>query len=226
MPTFLHIDSSVQPDSSRSLTKRLSRAVIDAVLARAPESLIISRDIGANPPPLISSEWVTAAFTAEAERTTTQQAVLAHSEVLIEELKAADVIVLGAPMYNYGMPGPLKAWFDAVIRLDKTFTFDLARGDAPLAPVLTNKTLVLLTSNGEFGFEPGGINAHKNHLAPHIRTCAHYLGVERMLQLGIDYQEFRDDRHAASVEAAFNAIPALADTLLLATSPRPAHAST
>ena len=56
------------------------------------------------------------------------------------------------------MPAALKAWFDQVVRIDKTFTFDLTRGDAPLEPILVGKTLILLTSWGEFGFAAGGPN--------------------------------------------------------------------
>ena len=60
-------------------------------------------------------------------------------------------------MHNYGMPSALKSWFDKVIRIEKTFTFDLARGDFPLEPIMGGKTLVVLSSRGEFGFGPGGM---------------------------------------------------------------------
>jgi FMN-dependent NADH-azoreductase len=54
-------------------------------------------------------------------------------------------------MHNYGMPAVLKAWFDQVVRIQKSFTFDLARGDRPLEPILSGKTLVALNSCGQFG---------------------------------------------------------------------------
>ncbi|MEQ8233811.1 MAG: NAD(P)H-dependent oxidoreductase, partial [Gammaproteobacteria bacterium] len=125
------------------------------------------------------------------------------------EVEAADVIVIGAPMYNYGMPAALKAWFDQIVRIDRTFTFDLARGDQPLEPMLSGKQVVVLASWGEFGFEPGGQNAAHNHLVPHIRTCSRYLGAESFDFLAIEYQEFGDERHEASKREAFNEIPAL-----------------
>ncbi len=65
------------------------------------------------------------------------RATLAYSDSAIAELVAADLIVLGTPMYNYGMPSALKAWVDQVIRVGRTFSFDLARGDWPLEPLLS-----------------------------------------------------------------------------------------
>lgn len=113
-------------------------------------------------------------------------------------------------MYNYGMPALLKAWFDQIIRINKTFDFDLARGDKPLAPIFSGKTLVIITSSGEFGFEKGGINEHKNHLAPHIRTLSKYLGVEVIYEVASEYQEFGDERHEKSLRDAESTIEDLA----------------
>lgn len=215
MTTILHIDASVQPDPERSLSKRLSRTFVDAWLERAPDTTVIPRDVGAHPPPLICGEWVAAAFAPVEQRTQKQLDELALSDVLIDEIARADVIAMGTPMYNYGMPGPLKSWFDKVIRINKTFTFDLARGDVPLEPVMHGKTLVILSSHGEYGFEPGGPNESKNHLETHIRTCAHYLGVDKVHVIGIDYQEFGGARHEASVRDAFSAVFELVDTLVV-----------
>jgi FMN-dependent NADH-azoreductase len=128
----------------------------------------------------------------------------------------SDLIVLGTPMYNYGMPSTLKAWFDQVIRIDKTFRFDLARGDFPLEPILHGKLLVLLTACGEFGFAPSGIREHMNHLVPHIKTCVPYLGVDverDFFHIGIEYQEFADSRHQQSIQQAQEAIPPLVQML-------------
>jgi FMN-dependent NADH-azoreductase len=105
-------------------------------------------------------------------------------------------------MYNYGMPAILKAWFDQILRVNKTFTFDLARGDFPIEPILSGKVLVLLTSSGEFGFTVGGVRQHMNHLGPHIKELAKYLGVEKHYEIGSEYQEFSDHRHSSSVKQA------------------------
>lgn len=212
MTTLLHIDASARGD--RSLSRKLSKAFVDQWLAREPGATVASRDIGRNPPPHVTETWVAAAFTAPADRTSDQHEELHLSDDLIGELDRANIIVIGTPMYNYGMPSALKSWFDKVIRIGKTFTFDLARGDFPLEPVMSGKTLVVLSSRGEFGFGPGGVRESMNHLETHIFTCAHYLGVQESHLIAIDYQEFDDERHRQSVAAAFAAIPVLVDQCL------------
>lgn len=127
---------------------------------------------------------------------------LSLSDQLIDEVVSADVIVIGAPMYNYGMPPTLKTWIDHVSRIGRTFTFDLSRGDFPIEPILHGKRLVVLSSRGEFGFDSGGVRSHLNALDPGIAACAHYFGVavEDIETVAIEYQEFKDARHLRSVQ--------------------------
>lgn len=210
MSHILHIDASAR--SRRSITRDLTRAFLDRWLYREPESDVTHRDVGIEPPPAISEAWIAAAFAGDA-RTASQRALLNLSDRLIDEVVAADLILIGAPMYNYGMPAALKSWFDQVIRVNKTFTFDLARGDHPLEPVLAGKQVVVMASWGEFGFGPGEANAAHGHLLPHIRSCSRYLGAASFDHLAVEYQEFADARHEASKCAAFGALPALVERL-------------
>lgn len=211
MTTILHIDASARGE--RSLSRALSKAFVDSWFVREPDAEIITRDVGRDPPPFITEAWIAAVFTAPENRSAEQRADLALSDTLIEELERADVIVIGTPMYNYGMPAQLKSWFDKVIRVNRTFSFDLTRGDYPLEPILSGKTLVVLSSRGEFGFGPGGVRADMNQLEPHIRTCSHYLGVEAIHSIAIDYQEFGDARHKRSIAEAHAAVPELVEQL-------------
>ncbi len=212
MTTILHIDASARAE--RSISRKLSKAFVGHWLEREPGAAIITRDIGRNPPPYVTEAWIAAAFTAPEERRPDQNDELLLSDELIGEVDRANVIVIGTPMYNYGMPAVLKSWFDQVIRIGKTFTFDLARGDFPLEPIMSGKTLVVLSSRGEFGFGPGGVRESMNHLETHIFTCAHYLGVEESHLIAVDYQEFDDDRHRQSLADALTAIPVLVDQCL------------
>ena len=123
------------------------------------------------------------------------------------------MIVITTPMYNYGMPAALKAWFDQVVRINKTFTFDLARGDRPLEPVLPGKPVVALTSCGEFGFGPGELNEGGDNLVPHLRFASRYLGLSEFHHVGIEYQEFGDARHERSIAEANRAVRDLAARL-------------
>ncbi|WP_120075919.1 FMN-dependent NADH-azoreductase [Aurantiacibacter odishensis] len=215
MTRLLRIDASAR--TSRSLTRALADNFLQGWQARRPHDEIVLRDVGSNPPPFITEDWIAAAFATE--RSSSQEALLALSDELIAEVASADILVMATPMYNYGMPAALKAWFDQVVRVDKTFTFDLARGDAPLEPVFAGKTLVLLTSWGEFGFAPGGLNEGRDSLTPHVRTASRYLGVEAFHHVGIEYQEFGDERFQASRDAAYAAIDPLIDTLTGACAP-------
>jgi len=212
MTTILRIDVSAR--TNRSLTRELSQHFIDEWQKQRPSDEIVQRDIGLEPPPSVSEDWIGAAFTPEKERSKDQQATLHLSDTLIDEVVNADIILLAVPMYNYGMPSVLKAWFDQVIRVNKTFTFDLARGDEPLETILSGKQLVVLSSRGEFGFEPGGVREHRNHLDPHIRTCSKFLGIVEDHLIAIEYQEFGDERHKQSVKNAHRAVPKLVDQLI------------
>ncbi len=211
MTTLLHLEASVRGD--RSLSRRLSREFTEAWLAARPGTRVLRRDLATEAPPFVDQAWIAASFTDPEARTPDMREALAASDALIDELEAADLIVLGTPMFNYGMPARLKAWVDQVIRIGRTFSFDLSRGDSPLEPILFGKTLVLLTSTGEFGFAPSGPRATINHLDTHIEAVRRYLGVGQAFHIGVEYQEFGDQRHAASLEAAIAAVPRLAAEL-------------
>ncbi len=127
---------------------------------------LVTEDVGRRPP----SPHLTTAPDDQHEE-------LRLSDELIGELDRANIIVIGTPMYNYGMPSALKSWFDKVIRIGKTFSFDLARGDFPLRADHERQDAGRCSSaRGEFGFGPGGVRETMNHLETHIFTCAHYLG--------------------------------------------------
>lgn len=209
---LLHVQSSAGMD--RSLTRQLSGAFLARLKKSLPAIAIEELDLVKTPPPFITPEWIRDAFSKNG--TTAHSAHLARSNQYIEQVAWADVILIATPMYNYGMPAVLKAWFDQVARINKTFSFDLSRGDHPIEPILKGKTMVLVTACGEFGFEPGGVRAMHDHLVPHLKSCAHYLGVDATkdcYHLGIEYQEFKDDRHTRSTNEAFAGIDGIISAL-------------
>jgi len=215
MATLLQIDASARENCNstpayNSISKSIATTFVEQWRTINTESNVIHRDIGTNPPDFINQDWIAAAFTPDDKKTDAQKALLSLSDTLINELEQADIIVMSSPMYNYGMPAALKAWFDQVIRIHKTFSFDLARGDFPLEPIMSGKTLVLITSSGEFGFGIGEIREKMNHLGPHIQTLSYYLGVETFHEINAEYQEFNDQRHITSVSDAHKAAKELA----------------
>jgi FMN-dependent NADH-azoreductase len=210
MKCLLHIDASARLTTNsvpeyNSISKAIAATFIHKWLSNNPEDKVIHRDVGVNPPDFISQDWIAAVFTPDESKTDEQKALVSLSDTLIDELDQADIIVMSSSMYNYGLPAALKAWFDQVVRINKTFTFDLKRGDYPLEPIMSGKTLVLITSSGEFGFGVGGIREKMNHLGPHIQTISHYLGVETFYEINAEYQEFNDERHRKSVVNAHQA---------------------
>lgn len=218
MITLLHIDASVRsakndnPDHD-SISKTIAKHFVDSFAQHQAIDEYIYRDIGVKPPPFITQDWIGAVFTPDDKKSAEQKQLLALSGSLIAEITAADIIVISSPMYNYGMPAQLKAWFDQVIRINKTFDFDLSRGDFPLQPLLGGKTLVVITSTGEFGFEQGGIREHMSHLVPHLRTLSKYLGVTSIYEIASEYQEFADARHQQSLSNAYSQAIALAQNI-------------
>ena len=100
-----------------------------------------------------------------------------------------------------------------MIRVNETFSFDLARGDWPLEPILKDKVLVGLISKGEFGFGHGGVRQHLNFLDDHIKAVAHYPGLSDRHFIHVEYQEFHDERHRRSQEDAVKKTIALAQTV-------------
>jgi len=197
----------------------LTYRFLDAWRSTDQSGEIQERDVGKNPPPFISEEWIASAFKAEAERSEQDHRILEYSDKAISELSKADVIVIATPMYNYGLPAAVKAWFDQVIRIGKTFSFDLARGDTPLVPTLSGKRLITLTSSGEFGFDKEGVRASMNHLHPHISTLSRYLGVSRSWDVSIEYQEFGDERFQKSKNRAIEAINPIVSELIRSFEP-------
>jgi FMN-dependent NADH-azoreductase len=220
MSTLLHVDSSVRAAHNAnpehdSISKNIALRFVETWKQNRPLDEYIYRDVGVNPPDFITQDWIGAVFTPEEKRTPAQRQRLALSDELIAEVTAADVIVISSPMYNYGMPAQLKAWFDQIVRINKTFDFDLSRGDFPLQPLLSGKTLIIVTSSGEFGFEKGGIREDSAHLAPHLRTLSKYLGVDTIYEIASEYQEFGGDRHRLSVANAKDRAASIASELSL-----------
>lgn len=203
MATLLRIDTSAQLDD-RSLTRKLTGLFVDEFLKAAPGTETIVRNIGHVPVPPIDHRFIHAAFTPPEVREDWMHERLTLSDQLIDEVVEADILVLGVPMYNYGMPAALKGWVDHIARIGRTFSFDLSRGDFPIEPILSGKKLVVLSSRGEFGFQAGGVRSHMNALDTAISACAHYFGVAAsdIQTVTIEYQEFKDARHQQSVALA------------------------
>jgi FMN-dependent NADH-azoreductase len=143
MTTLLQINASINNGNGQS--SQLANQFVAAFHERRPEAKIVVRDVAAaEPVPHLNGERFGAFITKPEERSAAQHAVVAYSDTLINELKRADVIVLGLPMYNFGVPSQLKAYFDHVARVGETFKYT-EQGPVGL---LTGKKVYVFAARG------------------------------------------------------------------------------
>ena len=121
MKTLLQIQSSIHQSEGQS--SRLAAQFVARWRAAHPGAQVIERDVGREPVPHLTAERFQAFLAKPHARTPEQQAIAGYSDALIDELRRADVIVLGLPMYNFGVPSQLKAYFDHVARAGETFRY-------------------------------------------------------------------------------------------------------
>ena len=216
MPHILHLDASARPglagkDLHGSHSRHLSQHFVGQWRARRPQDSLTYRDIGQNPPPFIDHDWIAAAFTAEPQREPWMRDTLAESDRLIDELIAADVLVIGAPLYNFSMPAALKAWIDQIVRTDRTVAFDASKPLDPYVPLLSDRPrhAVILSARGGVGFDAGGAMAHMNHLESSLITALGFIGITRVHQIAIEGQEVGGELLATSVAQALSRVDAL-----------------
>ncbi|HEY0943841.1 MAG TPA: NAD(P)H-dependent oxidoreductase [Opitutaceae bacterium] len=208
MKTLLLIDSSGRV--TRSLTRRLTDRFATRWRELQPAGEIVRRDLGRTPPPPVDEAWIAAAFAHDAGCTAAAREALALSDTLIDEIGRADAIVLGVPMYNFGVPAQLKAYIDQVVRVGRTFAFD-ASAPEPYQPLLPSKPVVVITSAGDGAIHPGGTLAHLNFLEPHLQTVFRFIGLTDLTFVRVGYDEYQDHRLQHSLAAADRAIDELAE---------------
>jgi FMN-dependent NADH-azoreductase len=207
MKSLLVLDSSGRV--TRSITRRLTRRFVSVWQQHHPAGRVVRRDLGVNPPPTVNESWIAAAFADPTERTDAMQAALALSEELIDELVTADAIVIGTPIYNFGAPAALKAYFDQIVRVGRTFAF--APGESkPYRPLLASRPVIVITSAGDGAMLPGGALASLNFLDPHLEAMFGFIGLADVTFVRVGYDEFKDARWEHSLAAAEARIDALA----------------
>lgn len=190
--TLLRLDASARHDGS--VSRRLSSRIVDRL---APER-VIERDLAA-PLPLIDAAWVGANFTPEADRSEDQKAALALSDTLIEELREADTLVIGLPIYNFGVPASVKAWIDLVARAGVTFRYT----ESGPVGLLTGKRAIVAVASG--GTEVGsGIDFATGYL----RHMLSFLGIDDVTFVSADRLAIDADATVAAAEAEVDRLAA------------------
>ena len=163
---ILQINSSARRDASHST--RLASRVVERLRETAPESTLTVRDLNNAPHPVLDEAALGALFTPAGQRTPEQAARVALDDALIAEIQAADVVVLGVPMYNFGVPAQLKNWIDAISRAGVTFRYT---EKGPEGLLKGKKVYVALTRGGQYRNTPSDTQV------PYLKTIFTFLGL-------------------------------------------------
>jgi FMN-dependent NADH-azoreductase len=203
MTKVLIIDSAATGDAS--VSRKLTAELAERLTRRDPTVSIVRRDIGANPIPHLTAETVGAIRGAPADSQVASDA-LALSDALVAEVKDADVIVLGAPMYNFGMSSTLKTWFDHILRAGVTFRYT---AEGPEGLVKDKKAIVV---ESRAGFYSDGPAAAMDHQEPHIRTLLGFMGVTDVTFVRAEKLAFGPEAASAAIAEAVERLDTLAET--------------
>jgi FMN-dependent NADH-azoreductase len=170
MTRLLQIQSS--PAGAYSKTNALVNRFVDAWQAKSADTDIVVRDVGSTPPPHIDGMMMGSYFTPEDDRTDDQRAAIAQSDELLDELMASDVIVIGAPMYNFSIASSLKAWIDHIVRVGRAFQYT-ATGPEGL---IKGKKVYIITASGGNYAKDSPVHA-LDHQTPYLKTILGFVGI-------------------------------------------------
>jgi FMN-dependent NADH-azoreductase len=205
MSTLLRIDASSRKTGS------YSRRVGDDVEAAIGPANIIRRDLADTSIPHVTTDMIGAFFSDPAALTEDQRAASALSDRLLAELVAADTLLITLPMYNFGVPSALKAWFDQIVRLNRTFSFD---GQA-FKGLLTGKKAVVVTAYGAAGYVDGAF-ASADFATPYVTFALNFIGITEVTVIPVEGVNLGDAAVAAALATASARVAALSPSLATA----------
>jgi FMN-dependent NADH-azoreductase len=195
MPTLLRLDSSLY--SSHGTSSQLTALFTKQWVQARPDTDVIHRDLSLSPPPHLDAEHMEALATEVSRRTLRQQELVAAADILIQEVRQADTLVIGLPLYNFGIPSTLKAWFDHICRAGDTFSY------AESGPVgtLGGRRVFALSTRGDRVSKSG-----KDPQTDHVRAMLNFLGMNDVSFIYADGLTIDEECRAAGMAAAKNRI--------------------
>ena len=187
---------------NNSVSRQLSQELLDALKRARLNAVVMKRDL-ADGAPFVDEDWINANFTPEEERTAEQAATLSFSDGLVDELKAADIIIIAAPIYNFGIPAGLKAWIDQIARAQLTFKYT---ENGPVG-LLKDKRAVIVTASG--GTAAGSAI---DFASDYLRHMLGFIGITDVSQIAADKLMVDPDAAMAKARRQIAAVAAaLAD---------------
>ena len=200
---LLHIDAGITGPGS--VSRRLSAAAVEALILETPGLEVVRRDLDADPIPHLDSHNIATLRPVDGAVPGPEEA---RSAEILSEFLAADIVVIGAPMYNFGIPSQLKAWFDRVLVAGKTFRYTAA-GPEGLAG---GKIVIIASARGGF-YAPGTPQAESDFHEPHLRALFRMMGIADVTILRAEGVAVSPELRQTALDAAFAAAPKLAAEL-------------
>ena len=191
---LLHIDSSILSDNS--VSRQLTQAIVDHWRQNYPDLEITYRDLAVEAPSHLSAEILGAGFIDPQEHSPLQRNESAFGETLLEEFLAADVIVLGAPMYNFSIPSQLKSWLDRVLVRGRTFQYTES---GPVGLAGGKKAVIVSSRGGIYG--EGSPARVMDHQESYLKTVLGFAGITDVSVIraeGVNMPEKREQVIAAA----------------------------
>ncbi len=202
-----HPDDQSSSDRSSALgpasvSNQITGELIDALRQNEPGVEVVTRDVGAHPLPHLAPERM-AALSGNTQTPETAETAR-YLDAVLAEVEAAEVIVIGSPMYNFGITSTLKVWFDHLLRAGKTFRYT-ANGPEGL---LTGKRAIVVEARG--GVYTSGPAAPSDHQEPHLRSLLGFVGITDQIFVRAEGLAISPESRAASVEAALDEVRQIA----------------
>jgi FMN-dependent NADH-azoreductase len=194
---LLHIDSSVL--GPHSVSRQVSAAIVDRLQKATPDLNVTYRDLTTAPLAHLSGSHLAAAQGAVPEAVALQQD-LAAGQTVLEEFLAADIVVIGAPMYNFTIPSQLKAWIDRILVSGKTFKYS-AQGVEGLAG---NKRVIIAISRGGF-YGAGTPSAAAEHLETYLHSVFSFIGIANPEIIVAEGVQIGPEQREKALESALTA---------------------
>ena len=190
---LLQIDSSAR---TSSVTRRLTAKFAEEWRKNHPDGEVIQRDLCATILPQITDDW-NATHLEESKLTPAHRSYLSTSDELIEELKTADTVVIGAPMYNFTIPSQLKAWFDRIVIAGKTFSYS----EAGAKGLAGGKKVIIVSSRGGL-FAPGTPQQAYDFQETYLRAILGFIGIEDIEIVRAEGLAYGPEQREAAMRAA------------------------
>jgi FMN-dependent NADH-azoreductase len=197
---LLHIDSSVL--GPHSVSRKVSSAIVERLRQATPGLEVVYRDLSSTPLAHLSGSHLAAAQGAASSAEV--QAELAAGQAVLDEFLAADIVVLGAPMYNFTIPSQLKAWIDRILVAGKTFSYG-AEGARGLAG---HKRMIVAISRGGF-YGAGTPAAVGEHLETYLRWVFGFIGITNPEFILADGVQVGPDHREKALASALDAVTKL-----------------